>query len=250
MDLKRDKKVFVVMPAYNAAQTLHKTYKDIPKEWVDEVLLVDDFSRDDTVEVAKSLNLKVIAHAYNVGYGGNQKTCYIEALKDGADIIVMLHPDYQYDPRIIPDIVEPLLREEADAVFASRMLGSPLKGGMPLYKFIANKALTFAENIAMGLNLSEYHTGYRAYSRRVLQTIPFLSNSNGFVFDNEIIAQLVHFGFRIKEVPVRTHYGVDSSSVGFLSGVRYGLGVLRTMIRYLMHKYGIKKYGFLTEKGK
>ncbi|MDA8170992.1 MAG: glycosyltransferase family 2 protein [Nitrospiraceae bacterium] len=244
----RDKKIVVVMPAYNAAATLKKTYMDIPMEWVDEILLVDDFSRDGTVEVAKSLNLKVVAHSYNIGYGGNQKTCYLEALKDGADIIVMLHPDYQYDPRIIPDLVKPLLDGRTDAVFASRMLHKPLRGGMPLYKFIANKTLTFIENLAMGLKLSEYHTGYRAYGRNVLERVPFLDNSNGFVFDNEIIAQLVHFGFRIEEIPVRTHYGVDSSSVGFLSSMRYGFGVLRTIMRFIFHRLGLREYRFLEEK--
>ncbi len=236
------------MPAYNAAATLLKTYMDIPKEWVDEVVLVDDFSRDKTVEVAKSLNLKVIAHSYNIGYGGNQKTCYLEALKDGADIIVMLHPDYQYDPRIIPELVKPLMAGEADAVFASRMLHKPLAGGMPLYKYVANKTLTFLENRAMGIRLSEYHTGYRAYGRQVLENIPFLYNSNDFVFDNEIIAQLLHFGFKIKEIPVKTHYGVDSSSVGFISSIKYGLGVLRTIHKYKMHKSGARKYRFLEEK--
>ncbi len=244
----RDKKIVVVMPAYNAAATLKKTYMDIPMEWVDEILLVDDFSRDGTVEVAKSLNLKVVAHSYNIGYGGNQKTCYLEALKDGADIIVMLHPDYQYDPRIIPDLVKPLLDGRTDAVFASRMLHKPLRGGMPLYKFIANKTLTFIENLAMGLKLSEYHTGYRAYGRNVLERVPFLDNSNGFVFDNEIIAQLVRFGFRIEEIPVRTHYGVDSSSVGFLSSMRYGFGVLRTIMRFIFHRLGLREYRFLEEK--
>ncbi|MDA8091279.1 MAG: glycosyltransferase family 2 protein [Nitrospiraceae bacterium] len=244
----KGKKIIVVMPAYNAAATLGKTYMDIPKEWVDEIVLVDDFSRDKTVEEAKALNLKVIAHSYNIGYGGNQKTCYLEALKDGADIVVMLHPDYQYDPRIIPELVKPLLGGETDAVFASRMLHKPLAGGMPLYKYIANKTLTFVENRAMGLNLSEYHTGYRAYGRQVLERIPFLDNSNDFVFDNEIIAQLVHFGFRIKEIPVKTHYGVDSSSVGFLSSIKYGLGVLRTINKYKLHKSGARKYRFLEEK--
>ena len=244
----RGKKIVVVMPAYNAAATLGRTYMDIPREWVDEIVLVDDFSRDKTVDEAKALNLKVVAHSYNIGYGGNQKTCYIEALKDGADIVVMLHPDYQYDPRIIPELVKPLIDGETDAVFASRMLHKPLSGGMPLYKYIANKTLTFIENRAMGLRLSEYHTGYRAYGRQVLDKIPFLDNSNGFVFDNEIIAQLLHFGFRIKEIPVKTHYGVDSSSVGFLSSVRYGLGVLRTIFRYRLHKSGARKYRFLEEK--
>ncbi len=244
----REQKIVVVMPAYNAAATLAKTYMDIPREWVDEIILVDDFSRDKTVDEAKALNLKVVAHSYNIGYGGNQKTCYLEALKDGADIVVMLHPDYQYDPRIIPELVKPLLDGETDAVFASRMLHEPLSGGMPLYKYVANKTLTFIENRALGLRLSEYHTGYRAYGRQVLEKIPFLLNSNGFVFDNEIIAQLLHFGFRIKEIPVRTHYGVDSSSVGFLSSVRYGLGVLRTVARYRLHKSGARKYRFLEEK--
>lgn len=243
-----EKKLIVVMPAYNAAETLKKTYMDIPKEWVDEIILVDDFSGDKTTDIAKSLNLKVIAHSYNIGYGGNQKTCYLQALEDGADIVVMLHPDYQYDPRIIPNIVIPLLNNQADAVFASRMLGNPLKGGMPLYKFIANKFLSYLENQVTGLKLSEYHTGYRAYNRIVLERIPFLHNSNDYVFDNEFVIQLHHFGFKIMEVPVTTYYGSDSSSVGFFSSIKYGFGVLCTMLKYILHRSSFKHYKFLMEK--
>lgn len=234
-------RVVVVMPAYNAEKTLEKTYKDMPLELIDEVILVDDASSDNTVESAKKLNLKVVVHEQNLGYGGNQKTCYKEALKEGADIIIMLHPDYQYDPKIIPDILEAFKDKEIKVVFASRMLGNPLKGGMPLYKYISNKFLTFVENLALGTNYSEFHTGYRAYRREVLESIPFEVNSNGFVFDNEIIVQMHMKKFKIKEIPVKTKYGVDSSSVSFTSSIFYGLGVLKTIAKYLLHKSKIRK---------
>lgn len=241
MTRKSGKKIIVVMPAYNAARTLEKTYHAIPDGCCDSILLVDDASRDDTVKVAKELNLKIIEHPENRGYGANQKTCYTNALAMGADIVVMLHPDYQYDPRIIPDLTAPIENDEADIVLASRMLGNPLKGGMPLYKFIFNKILTWIENLALGTHFSEFHTGYRAYSAKVLRTVNFLANSDDFVFDNEIIVQCLEKGFKFKEIPVRTHYAEDSSSVGFRTSVRYGIGIFRTIWAYLMHKHFGKK---------
>lgn len=230
-------KIIVVMPAYNAALTLEKTYHAMPEGSYDSVILVDDASQDHTVEVAKKLNLHVIEHPENRGYGGNQKTCYTHALEMGADIVVMLHPDYQYDPRIIPDLVAPIRDEGVDVVLASRMLGDPLTGGMPPYKFIFNKMLTAMENIALGTKFSEFHTGYRAYSRKALERVNFLANSNDFVFDNEIIVQCVHKGLKFKEIPVNTHYAEDSSSVGFWVSVRYGLGILATVWDYIKFKH-------------
>ena len=183
----REQKVIVVMPAYNAAQTLEKTYHDLPQEVVDKVILVDDVSHDETVEIARRLGLKVVVHIQNKGYGGNQKTCYIEALKDGADIVVMLHPDYQYDSTLVPELIQPVKEGRADLVLGSRLLsGGTLEGGMPLYKYISNRFLTIVENLVLGQRLSECHTGFRAYSRRLLETIPFLLNSDQFVFDTEV----------------------------------------------------------------
>lgn len=235
-------KVIVVMPAYNAAKTLVKTYKDIPKEYVDEIILVDDASQDNTVEIAQELNLKILRHSKNKGYGGNQKTCYSQALKERADIIVMLHPDYQYDPRIVPDLIKPIKEGRAEVIFASRMLGRPLAGGMPPYKYISNKILTFIENLILGTNYSEFHTGYRAYSRKVLESVPFTLNSNDFVFDNEIIVQLHNKGFKIEEIPVETRYGKDYSSVALFGSLRYGLSILCVLFKYLLYKYNIKKF--------
>jgi len=234
---KKKQKVIVVMPAYNAALTLHKTYQAIPEGCCDSILLVDDHSQDSTVEVARNLNLHVIEHPENRGYGANQKTCYTHALEMGADIVVMLHPDYQYDPRIIPDLVAPIREGEADVVLASRMLGDPLKGGMPIYKFIFNKFLTFVENVALGTHFTEFHTGYRAFSHKALQSVNFMANSDNFVFDNQIIVQCLDKGLKFKEIPVSTRYAEDSSSVGFAVSVRYGLGVFRTIWEYLLYKY-------------
>lgn len=236
-----NQKVIVVMPAYNAAKTLLATYENIDTNIVDEVVLVDDASRDKTVEIARNLQLKVIAHPHNVGYGGNQKTCYMEALRDGANIVIMLHPDGQYDPRLIPELIKPLQENRADMVLGSRMMlkGKALEGGMPVYKYIANKFLTSCENVVLGLNMSEFHTGYRAYSRRFLETIPFLRNSNNFVFDTQIIVQAVALGLRIAEVPATTRYFEGCSSASFLQSIRYGLGTLFVLFRYLLHKSGI-----------
>ncbi len=237
-------RIIVVMPAYNAARTLEKTYGDLDKDKVYEVILVDDVSSDDTVEVAQKLGLKCIVHVQNRGYGGNQKTCYLEALKDGADVVVMLHPDNQYDATKVPDMVAPILRGQADMVLGSRLLGgreATLKGGMPIWKYVSNRFLTTCENRAFGTHLSEAHTGFRAYSRRLLQTIPFLINSDDFVFDSEVISQAVAFGFRIKEVPVATRYFPEASSVNFRRSVIYGLATLNVARRYLFHKWGLRR---------
>lgn len=239
-ELLRGRHVLVVMPAYNAAATLEMTWSAIPRSWVDNVILVDDHSRDATVAVAEQLPVEVLAHPHNVGYGGNQKTCYAEALRQGADVVVMLHPDGQYDPALIPSIVRPILRGEADMVLGSRFMdkGGARKGGMPLYKFVSNRALTEFESLVLGRRFSELHTGYRAYSRKFLETIPFLRNSNDFAFDTEVIAQAVAFDMPISEVPVSTKYFDEASSTTLQQSVVYGLKTLLTMIRYLLHKSG------------
>ena len=241
------RRVFVVMPAYNAARTLERTYADIPHDLVDEIILVDDVSRDETVEVARKLGLEVIVHRQNLGYGGNQKTCYDAALADGADVVVMLHPDYQYDATRIPALVDPILRGEADLMLGSRFLGDPLAGGMPRWKYISNRFLTGLENAAFGLSLSEYHTGLRAYSRELLETIPYHLNSNNFVFDQELIAQVVAGGrFRIGEIAVPTRYFDEASSVGLRRSIVYGLSTLRVVARYLLHRAGARRSRKLT----
>lgn len=233
-------KVVVVMPAYNAAKTLERTYNDIPSGVVDKVILVDDVSQDETVEIAHRLGLKVVIHVQNKGYGGNQKTCYLEALKDGADIVVMLHPDYQYDSRLVPELIRPIINGEADLVLGSRFLGSgPLAGGMPIYKYIANRFLTIIENLVLGQHLSECHTGFRAYSRRLLLTIPFLLNADRFVFDTEVIAQTVAFGFKIAEIGVPTRYFAEASSVNLKNSIIYGLATLKVMAVYLLDRLGL-----------
>ena len=235
-------KVIVVMPAYNAARTLERTYNDLPREVIDHVILVDDVSRDETVEIAQRLGLKVIVHVQNRGYGGNQKTCYIEALRDGADVVVMLHPDYQYDSRLVPQLIAPIQAGKADLVLGSRLLGGgTLAGGMPRWKYVSNRFLTIVENAALGQHLSECHTGFRAYSRRLLETIPFLLNSDDFVFDTEVIAQTVAFGFRVGEISVPTRYFAEASSVNFRRSVTYGLSTLAVMARYLLDRWGIRR---------
>ena len=233
-------RVVVVMPAYNAAKTLERTYRDLPMEVVDRIILVDDVSQDETVEIAHQLGLKTVVHIQNRGYGGNQKTCYLEALKDGADIVVMLHPDYQYDSTLVPDLIAPIQRGEVDMMLGSRFLGGQVRaGGMPLYKVIANRFLTLCENVVLGLRLSEAHTGFRAYRREVLETIPFLLNSDDFVFDSEIIAQVVALGFRIGEIGVPTRYFEEASSVNFRRSVVYGLATLWTLAKFIVHKWGV-----------
>ncbi|SRR5579875_1689966 len=233
-------RVIVTMPAYNAARTLLKTFEEIPKGTVSEVIMVDDCSKDDTVAVGSTLDIKIIRHPHNVGYGGNQKTCYLEALRDGADVVIMLHPDYQYDPRKIPEMVAPILAGQADIVLGSRFLGGgALKGGMPVYKFIANRFLTTMQNLVLGTRLSEFHTGYRAYSRRFLEQVPFLRNSIAFVFDAEILCQAVYFNFRIAEIGVETRYFAEASSINFWNSVKYGLGVLGTLVKYWCARNGL-----------
>jgi glycosyltransferase involved in cell wall biosynthesis len=231
------RRIVVVMPAYNAAKTLKTTYDDLPHHEVDSIILVDDGSRDDTIHIAQGLGLKVFAHNGNYGYGANQKTCYLEALKDDASIIVMVHPDYQYDPTLLPELVRPIEEGRYDVVFGSRMKGmSAFKQGMPWWKYIANVFLTWLENKVFGLHLSEYHTGYRAYRREVLETVNFLANSDKFIFDQEIVAQFVAGGYRIGDVHVPTRYFPEASSASFVASTIYGLGILGLLFRYTLHR--------------
>lgn len=229
------------MPAYNAEKTLKQTYEEIYRDFVDEIILVDDYSNDKTLEVAKDLGIKTIRHDKNMGYGANQKSCYKSALENGADIVIMLHPDYQYTPKLIPAIASMLAFEEYDFVIASRMLGnSALKGGMPLYKFLANKFLTNFENLCLGEKLSEYHTGFRGFTRKSLENIPYQQLSNDFLFDNEIIALLMYKGFKIGEISCPTKYFKEASSINFVRSCKYGLGVLKVSFEYLCSRIGLK----------
>ncbi|HEY4743386.1 MAG TPA: glycosyltransferase family 2 protein [Desulfuromonadaceae bacterium] len=232
-------KIVVVFPAYNAEKTLVNTWQEIPPE-VDEMVLVDDCSSDKTAELARQLGITTVVHEANTGYGGNQKTCYRTALELGADIVVMVHPDYQYTPRLVTAMAAMIAYGEFDAVLASRILGTgALKGGMPLYKYIANRFLTFAENILLGQKFSEYHTGYRAFSRHVLERLPLDANSDDFVFDNQMIAQLVWFDFRVGELSCPTKYFREASSINFRRSVIYGFGVLGTAITFRLNKWGL-----------
>ena len=234
------KKTIVVLPAYNAAKTLGITIRDIPKDLVDDIILVDDASSDNTVELAKELGLKVFVHNKTFGYGANQKTCYKKALEMGAEIIVMVHPDYQYDPKIIPNLIEPIQKGVADAVFGSRMMkGGALEGGMPLWKHNTNILLTAIENIALGTYLTEYHSGFRAYSSKYLNTANFMSNSDNFIFDNEIVAQGIYHCLKIEEIPIRTRYFDEASSIKLLPSIFYGLGIFKTILKYILHSKGI-----------
>jgi glycosyltransferase involved in cell wall biosynthesis len=245
----QQKKIIVVMPAYNASKTLDMTFKEIPKDIVDEVILVDDASRDDTALQAAELGIHTIIHPENRGYGGNQKTCYAAALSKGADVVVMLHPDYQYSPRLIAAMSSMIVSEHYDLVLGSRILGGmALKGGMPPYKYMANRFLTFIENLALGVKLSEYHTGYRAFSRKLLESLPLEANSDDFVFDNQMLAQAVFFGFRIGEISCPTRYFQDASSINFRRSVKYGFGVLATSAQYLLHKYGLTRSALFQKK--
>ena len=233
-------KIIVVMPAYNAAKTLKITYDAIPHQTIDQIILVDDGSTDKTLEIARELNLTAFVHTRNFGYGANQKTCYTEALKEGADIVVMLHPDYQYEPSLLPEIVAPIKAGEADIVLGSRFMGkSTMEQGMPWWKFVGNRFLTKIENLVLGLNLSEYHTGYRAYSRKTLEEIPFTLNSDKFVFDQEMLVQAAHLGFRIKEVPVPTKYFAEASKASFVDSSIYGLSILLLLFRYILHRISV-----------
>jgi glycosyltransferase involved in cell wall biosynthesis len=236
-------KVVVVMPAYNAGRTLRMTYEELPKDTVNLVILVDDASTDSTLEIARDLGLQIFVHDRNYGYGANQKTCYTEALRAGCDIVVMVHPDYQYDPTLVPKIIEPIVRGEADLVLGSRLKGggSAIQHGMPWWKYCANRFLTGVENLAFGLRLSEFHTGYRAFSREVLETVNFRMNSDGFVFDQEIISQVVAARFRIAEIAVPVRYFAEASSASFWASCGYGAKILWVVTRFLLHRSGLKR---------
>ena len=240
----KGKKIVVVMPAYNAATTLRQTYAEIPTEIVDEVILVDDHSSDETVEVAHELGIQhVIRHEENKGYGGNQKTCYQTALSLGADVVIMLHPDYQYTPLLIESITYMMVNGLYPVVLASRILGNgALKGGMPRYKYFFNRCLTLFQNVMVGQKLSEYHTGYRAFTREVLETVPFMNNSDDFVFDNQMLAQIIYAGFDIGEITCPTKYFPEASSINFRRSCKYGLGVLRTSVQFRLQKWHLGKF--------
>jgi len=244
-----NQKIIVVMPAYNAAQTLEKTVREIPREVVDDILLVDDASSDQTVDLANKLDLTVFLHEKNFGYGRNQKTCYREALKRDADIVVMLHPDYQYSPHLIVPMAGMIAYGEYDVVIASRILGNgALKGGMPFYKYVSNRFLTLVQNILVGQKLSEYHTGFRAFRREVLETLPLESNSDDFVFDNEMLTQAIYHDYRLGEISSPTRYFPEASSINFSRSVRYGLGVLTTSLKFRCHKMGLVKSGLFKKQ--
>ena len=236
-------KIVVVMPAYNAGRTLRMTYEELPKDTVSLVILVDDGSTDATLDVARELGLEIFVHDRNYGYGANQKTCYTEALKTGADIVVMVHPDYQYDPTLVPQIIAPIVRGEADLVLGSRLAGggSAIQQGMPWWKYVANRFLTEVENVAFGLHLSEYHTGYRAFSKDVLEAVNFRMNSDGFVFDQEIVSQVVATGFRIAEIPVPVRYFAEASSASFTASCAYGFKILWVVARHLLPRTRLKR---------
>lgn len=244
------KRIAVVMPAFNAAKTLQQTFAEIPLDIVDEILLVDDGSSDATIELAQELGLTTFAHKRNLGYGKNQKTCYREALKRGADIIIMVHPDYQYSPKLIVSMAGMIAYGEYDAVVASRILGTgALKGGMPLYKYISNRFLTAAQNLLLNHKLSEYHTGYRAFTREVLESLPLEENTNDFVFDNEMLAQIIYFKYRIGEISCPTKYFEDASSINFIRSVKYGMGVLATSVKFRLQKMHLKTYRIFDPHG-
>jgi glycosyltransferase involved in cell wall biosynthesis len=245
------KRVAVVLPAYNAARTLRKTYEELPHEIVDHVILVDDASQDETTELARQLGITTFVHPQNLGYGGNQKTCYREALRAGADVVIMVHPDYQYTPALVTAMASMVAKGIYDTVLGSRLLGrGALKGGMPLYKYVANRILTLIENLALQRKLSEYHTGYRAFSRRVLEALPLEENSNDFVFDNEMLAQIVAFGFEIGEVSCPTRYFGEASSISFPRAVKYGMGVLGVCVQYRLHRWGLRRYRIFDPDGR
>ena len=245
------KRITVVMPAYNAEKTLRKTYNEIPHNIVDNVILTDDASQDRTAEVAQQLNIKTFVHMENKGYGGNQKTCYQEALRTGSDIVIMLHPDYQYTPKLITSMASMIAYGVFDAVIASRILGNKaLAGGMPIYKYIANRFLTAVENFIIQQKLSEYHTGYRAFSTKVLENLPLMENSDDFVFDNEMLLQTMYLGFSVGEVSCPAKYFDEASSISFRKSVTYGIGVLHTAMKYFFSKRGYKQYPIFNPEGK
>ncbi len=242
------KKIIVVLPAYNAAKTLAQTVSELDRQVVDEVLLVDDFSADQTVQHAKDMGIRAFLHDRNYGYGRNQKTCYTEAIKSGADVIVMLHPDYQYSPKLVPAMAAMVVSDEYDVVLGSRILGgSTRSGGMPFYKYVSNRALTLAENLLLRSKLSEFHTGFRAFSRQVLEQLPIFANSDDFVFDNEMLAQAIFFGFRVGEISCPTRYFPEASSINFRRSVIYGLGVLWTAMQFRAQKWGLSRYAIFDQ---
>jgi glycosyltransferase involved in cell wall biosynthesis len=237
---RKQKRIFIVLPAYNASRTLMRTLNEIPPDYRQNIILVDDASTDNTVEVARKAGLDVIVHERNQGYGGNQKTCYTEALRRGADLIVMLHPDHQYDAKVIPYLIRPILDGEASAVFGSRMLGGhPLEGGMPWWKYVANVLLTALANIVFRRYLTEIHSGFRAYSREYLETVRFMDNSNDFIFDTEIIAQGMMCKLTFQEVPITTRYFPEASSINLRRSIIYGLGILNVLAQYSLHRAGL-----------
>lgn len=245
------KRVAVVMPAYNAGKTLKRTYDEVPLDVVDTILLVDDGSHDDTIEMSKKLGIKTFIHERNFGYGRNQKTCYREALKTGADIVVMLHPDYQYSPKLITAMVSLIAVGEYDVVIASRILGvGALKGGMPVYKYISNRFLTMFENLLLFYKLSEYHTGYRAFSRKVLESLPLLENSDDFVFDNEMLAQIIFWEYKIGEISCPTKYFPEASSINFTRSMKYGFGCVLTSLKFRLQRMHLGKFGLFDESGR
>ncbi len=245
------KRIMVVLPAYNAGRTLERTISEIPPGVVDDLLLVDDASGDDTVEVAQRLGIPCVVHSENRGYGGNQKTCYAEALRRGADIVIMLHPDYQYSPRLIGAMAWLAASDEFDVILGSRILGKgAIAGGMPRYKYYFNRLLTAFENVLLGIKLSEYHTGYRTFTRKVIETLPLGECSDDFVFDNQMIAQAALFGFRIGEISCPTRYFPEASSINFSRSVVYGLGVLRTSVRYRLHRSGLRRDPLFDPEGR
>jgi glycosyltransferase involved in cell wall biosynthesis len=245
------KKIVVVMPAYNAEKTVEATFAEIPRDIIDHIILVDDSSKDRTVSIATALGIETFVHPNNLGYGGNQKTCYTQALKAGADVIIMLHPDYQYTPRLLVSLAGMVAYGEYDIALGSRLLlGGALTGGMPYYKFLSNRFLSWAQNRLMGTHLSEFHTGYRAFSREALLALPLLENSDNFVFDNQILAQAVFFGYRIGEISCPTKYFEEASSISFMPSVRYGLGVLRTAAQFFAQKHGWNKYAIFNPEGR
>jgi glycosyltransferase involved in cell wall biosynthesis len=245
------KRIVVVMPAYNAEKTLIKTYNEIPREYVDEVILVDDCSSDHTVEVGKKLGVRTFVHTQNLGYGGNQKTCYREACELGADVVVMLHPDYQYSPKLIIAMADMVLSGHYDVCLGSRIVADDtLRGGMPLYKYIANRGLTFVQNVCIGTKLSEFHTGFRAFSREVLESLPLEENSDDFVFDNQMLAQAHYFGYHIGEISCPTRYFDEASSINFKRSVQYGLGVLATTFKFMLARHKIITSPLFSKNGK
>jgi glycosyltransferase involved in cell wall biosynthesis len=245
------KRIVVVMPAYNAETTLRRTYAEIPFEYIDEAILVDDGSSDRTVEVARELGCRTLVHLQNKGYGGNQKTCYREALRHGADVVVMLHPDYQYTPRLLVSMAAMIASGEYDVVLGSRVLcQNAMDGGMPVYKYVSNRLLTLFENLMLRQKMSEYHSGYRAFSREVLESLPLEENSDDFVFDNQMLAQAVHFGFRMGELSCPTKYFAEASSISFKRSVEYGLGVLRTSVAFRLNRMGLVRSPLFSENGR